>query len=521
MRCIRFVGILVCLLSASCANIKGITGGPDDKTAPALRLDISSPNFQKNFKDRQIILGFNEWIRLDNPSTNISISPTLQYLPEFKLKGKRLIISFDEREILKENTTYSIQFGESIKDITAGNIQRDLRYIFSTGDFIDSLSISGIVKNAFTREAKEKLIVGLYKNLDDTAFQKTKPFYFTWTDTAGKFSLENLSPGNYKLYALEDKNQNYFYDQTSESFAFLNDPIQIEQGKNNYYFLNLSIASIPVFIKERFVKPGIIKFLFNEKPASININCERNSDYIKAVDLDSLLIWNKSRDSLNCILDFGFKKDTFFIPPLNDISTISSRSLILSNNFVKPTEWPAFIFDFPIEKIIPEKIYFLDSTVSVTSISYDTIDPRKFYIQGNFNSKKESKVIFSEGAIEAWFNAKNKLDTFRINYIEKASLSRLKLAFDSLQIGYSYIFQLITNTNVALEKHFIPNTTSQELVLTNIFPGNYKVRLIHDQNNNKKWDPGNYTNKTQAEVVWYFGLPELRADWDIDVKLKP
>lgn len=133
---------------SSCANIKPITGGDDDHIPPKIIKEKSTPNYQKNFASRKIILHFDEWVKLDNPTANIIVSPTTEYPLNYTLKGKTLIVKLNEKETLKENTTYSIQFGDAIQDITANNKASTIKYVFSTGDYIDSLMIRGIVKDA-------------------------------------------------------------------------------------------------------------------------------------------------------------------------------------------------------------------------------------------------------------------------------------------------------------------------------------------------------------------------------------
>lgn len=517
---IGFILMMMCLFCMSCANIQGLSGGPEDKTAPMLADQNSSPNFQTNFKQREIVLGFDEWIKMDNPTANISISPPTEFPVKYKLKGKRIFILFDGREVLKENTTYTIQFGESIKDITNGNIQRSLRYVFSTGDYLDSLKISGKVIDAFTKKPKEKILVSLYKNQYDSAFQKTKPFYFEWTDTSGRFTIQNISPGDYRLYALEDKNQNYFYDQTNEAFAFYPVPVQINASTTDEFLLNLSTKSIPAIIKQRLIHPGETRLYFNEKQYDLLLNCD-SPDSIRFLNLkDSLLIWNFTNQVVNCILKFEKTSDTFNIQPLLMRLTDTVRILKMESQVLKPGEQPTFIMNYPILTVIKDSIKSIDSFSVVTGIKMDSIDLRKFYLEGSFTNVDLNQILIPEYTVQGLHNTANRRDTFTFRFLQKASLSRLNLSLEALQKGVPYIFQLLNGDYVSNELNFVSTESNKKLLFNGLLPGKYRVRIIHDINRNGKWDPSDFVNKIPSESIWYFDLPDLRADWDVDVSLK-
>lgn len=512
--------ILSVIYYSSCANIQGISGGPEDKTPPMLTEQNSTPNYVTNFNEREINLSFNEWVRIENPSANISISPPTEFPPEYKLKGKRFTIRFDKRETLRVNTTYNVQFGECIRDITAGNIQRNIRYVFSTGSYLDSLSIHGKVIDAFTKKPKEKILVSLYKLLDDTAFQKIKPYYFSWTDTAGKFSMNNLSPGMYKLYALEDKNQNYYYDQTTEGFAFYPDTIQINSKDSLNYVLSLSVKSLPVNIKDKQLRPGQLNVYFNEKPFKVKLECDSSSS-IQFVNLkDSVLLWNGSQEEISCILNYNSKKDTFKIPPVKERLKDSIRGIQLVQSLIKPGELPEFKMNYPILQIRKDSFQFLDSVSKITAIHMDSLDPRKFSIEGTYPQSKPARLLIQANAIQGLHQITNRRDTFTLRFMEKSSLSRLSMNLDGLQTGWAYIFQLLNGETVNVEFTFVATESNKKLFFRNLFPGKYRLRLIHDANKNEYWDPANFSNRTQAESIWYFDIPDLRADWDVDVSIK-
>ncbi len=514
----KLILIFLCLFVISCANIQGINGGPEDKEPPRLVSEKSSPDFQLRFKDHEIILTFNEWIRLDNPGLNISISPTTRFPVEYKLKGKKLLIQFDQREIFEENTTYVIQFGESIKDITSGNIQRNIKYVFSTGDYLDSLITQIQVIDALTAKPKDKILVSLYKVLDDTAFQKIKPFYFAWTDSAGQVLITNMSPGNYRLYALEDKNQNYIYDQINEAFAFFPEVIKPKEVPDSIYKLYLSAVEIPAFIKEKKLSSGKAVIHFKERPHRVSIKCDDNSN-IQFINLkDSMLVWNLSKITQNCILSFDDKKDTFDL--LGYERALYETAITHEHTLLKPDQWPGFILSDPILSVDKNRFLVLDSLSFIQEVKMDSTDPRKFYITGQFLSKNQIRIVIPDGAVQSLYSNGNKLDTLSFSYFEATSLSRLKLTLDSLEPGQQYILQLINNQNISVEKIVEATLSSKILFFNYLLPGKYEIRIIHDKNRNGRWDPADFKQKQQPESLKYFELTELRADWDIDIKIK-
>ena len=210
----------------SCAEPRAPEGGPQDLQPPRIHpKKYSTPNPSTNFKDNQIILTFDEWVKLQAAYTQVVISPPLENRPEIKIRNKSVVVKW--KEALKDSTTYIINFGDAVRDITEGNIAPNLKMVFSTGPYLDSLSCSGQIIDARTRAPKEEVWVMLYQNLADSMPKKEKPFYFTKTDKQGNFRLDYLKEGRYRIFALEDKNRDYKYNQNNESIAFLDSSFQI------------------------------------------------------------------------------------------------------------------------------------------------------------------------------------------------------------------------------------------------------------------------------------------------------
>lgn len=212
-----FAIIISMALYTSCANQGMPTGGPKDSIPPIL-IETSPAYRALNFSGKEVSLTFNEYIISDAVSEQLVVSPPLQKRPSIRTKSKSLIVSFNED--LKSDMTYSLDFKNSVADNNERNPYKSLRMIFSTGSQIDTLRVAGAVKNAFNLESTEKILVMLHQNLNDTAISNTIPDYVARTDEKGIFLFDNVKAGTYKLFAVNDANQNLMYDSGAEEIAF-------------------------------------------------------------------------------------------------------------------------------------------------------------------------------------------------------------------------------------------------------------------------------------------------------------
>lgn len=205
-----------------CANPVAPDGGPKDITPPKV-LAYDPPNFSTNFKDNSIKIDFNEFIALKNQSTELNVSPPLKHAPDIRIRGKSLVLKLNDS--LAVNTTYSIDFGKSVTDLTENNPLAGFTYVFSTGSYVDSLSLRGLIVNSFDLVPQKDVYAMLYiDNSDTIAFDslpfKTKPYYLAKTNEKGEFLFHNLRSSPMKLTALSDQNGSLIFDQASEKVAF-------------------------------------------------------------------------------------------------------------------------------------------------------------------------------------------------------------------------------------------------------------------------------------------------------------
>jgi len=224
--------LLTVLLLAACAKTSMPMGGPVDEQPPRV-LESEPANGTVNFNSRSFRITFDEYFVLDNIDQALMVSPPLEEKPQVKTRGKTMIVELDEEEELNENKTYTFNFLNSIKDLNENNPLENFKYVFSTGEVIDSLSVTGHIYDAFNLEAGEGILVMLHSALPDSMPQTTLPDYITRALDNGSYRIDNVSAGEYRIYGLRDDNNNKIYDLPGEAFAFMDSSIHVSP-ENNY-----------------------------------------------------------------------------------------------------------------------------------------------------------------------------------------------------------------------------------------------------------------------------------------------
>ena len=299
-------------LTNSCAQQQQLSGGPRDTFPPNLITHLSTPNFQTNFEKTDIRLVFDEYIELRDVIKQVVISPPLQYIPKVKrTKGfKTAEFQFGEEEVLKEGVTYAISFGESIKDLTEGNEVENLQFLFSTGDYIDSLEMSGTITDVLTGDPVPDALFLLYENFADTVVRTEKPYYFGKADKDGNFTIKYLKAGAFKGFALEDQDLNYLFNIPKERIGFTLDSIIINDSIE-------TTISIQLFEENTTLgKPridastyGLIKMGFKRPPYDAVLNYDVvGQEIYKETEGDTIRYWYNLKDSLDW--NFYFQRDT-------------------------------------------------------------------------------------------------------------------------------------------------------------------------------------------------------------------
>jgi len=206
----------------ACAKMGNPDGGWYDETPPRI-LGSMPADRGTDVKGKKIVIYFDEYIKLDNPSEKVVVSPPQFEQPEIVGQGKRITVEL--QDTLKPNTTYTVDFSDAISDNNEGNPLGNYTYTFSTGGHIDTLEVSGYVLDARDLEPVKGILVGLYDDMSDTAFCKKPMLRVSRTDGNGRFVVKGIARGDYRIYALQDADGNYMFNQKSEMLAFSRDVI--------------------------------------------------------------------------------------------------------------------------------------------------------------------------------------------------------------------------------------------------------------------------------------------------------
>ncbi len=307
----RLVGALVVGgIVYSCASIGHLEGGPRDETPPRFVKSSPLPGALQIDK-KKFTIEFDEYIKLDKPGEKIVISPPQVQQPEIKASGKKIIISL--QDTLKENVTYTVDFGDAIQDNNEGNPMEAFSYTFSTGEQLDSLAIAGTVLNASNLEPVKGILVGLHANLADSAFT-TLPFDRVGrTDSRGQFVIRGVAPGEYRIYGLDDSDQNFFYSQPTEIIAF-NDTLvipsaEIRVRQDTMWLDSLTVDTIFEQTYTHFLPDNMLLRCFKEENFS-----QRLLKSERLVPYKFSLYFTAPADSLPLLQGLNFdEREAFFI----------------------------------------------------------------------------------------------------------------------------------------------------------------------------------------------------------------
>lgn len=285
--------IIAAAVMYSCANIGNPSGGPIDKTPPIFMRSNPTPN-AVNVKDRKIEIFFDEIVTLKDPSTKIIVSPAQTEMPRMSALGRKVTVELVDS--LLPNTTYTIDFSNSIQDNNEGNAIDNFAFAFSTGSVIDSMRVSGYVLDSRTLEPMQSVVVGLQSNLADSAFHKEKLQRVALTNDRGQFTIRNVSPGSYHIFALKDLDRDYKFGNPTEDIAFLDSIIVPSIGSREaadtvYNDLN-EIDTIMRATRPAYFPNNILLSMFNE---------DRKSQYLAN---------NLRVDSTRISLTFAAASDT-------------------------------------------------------------------------------------------------------------------------------------------------------------------------------------------------------------------
>jgi len=245
----------ILILAFGCAKMNTPSGGPKDKDIPVILKSLPE-NGATDFTGKEIVVTFNEYVVLDKISEKFMVSPPMKNRPEIVVRGKSIRIRYEDE--LRDSTTYTFYFQDAIRDLNEGNSINNYQFVFSTGAFIDSLSVTGNVYSAPNLDPPENTLVLLYSQLDDSSVVKQIPDYITRGESNGEFRIDNVRPGSYRLYALADADNSKNYNNRDELFAFYKEPIQVTPETNFLPVKKDTTTLKPAADGKILVRPAVI-----------------------------------------------------------------------------------------------------------------------------------------------------------------------------------------------------------------------------------------------------------------------
>lgn len=564
--------------TGGCASTGYPGGGPRDEVPPVMLRSIP-PEGSLSFIGEEIRIEFDEIIQVRDIFQKLMVSPPVNELPEVTARGRSLVVRF--KEDLQPNTTYTLDFADAISDNNEGNVLQDFRFSFSTGEIIDSLRISGFLFDAQTLAPVGNALVMVHKNHADSAFKTLVPIRVTKSNPDGRFSIQNLSPGEYRLYALEDVNRNFRYDQPGERIAWNSQLVSPFVGFHE------RIDSIPpdsiVVVKEQAFLPDSIQlFLFQEDNVEQYLrDVERKSrnriDFFFSRPVkENLDITLVDRDMSNWfVYERSARHDSISLW-LTDSVLIKSDSLFLrvryhvpdsaANLILKTDTLNAYFFqvgggetrsrrrgDEDKEKEIPVlrpeglkgTLEILeDLTIRfpspVNNINYTAIRLSELVdtlfqpidVRLTRDSIRHRRYVFefdrvpgNRYLLEVDSAAFTDIYGLSTNAIRQEFTVKTEESYGIFYIDVAkpepiWLLQILDRQEKVVRQASIP--ANGKIAFQYLLPGDYYLRIVVDENRNGQWDTGDFLKGIQPEGLVYFPeIVNIRANWSRIIPWNP
>ena len=515
------------ILFGGCAQVVPPAGGDKDIVPP--KIVRSNPtNFTTNQNPQVIELEFDEYVIQRSLVNELLISPPLKEFPEHYFKGKKFFLTFNDT--LKPNTTYQFNFGKGLVDLNENNPLDSNIIVFSTGEYLDSLSISGKVFDAFELGMAKDMAVLLYKSLEDSVVAKKRPDYYSRTDKDGSFKIDFIAHGEYQLFALEDKNGNFLYDLPNEKVAFLASTIILQQDTT----LNLRLfeeENKTQFIKEiKLENPYKLKMVLNQPASKVQLmpigKTFKQDWYFSNTKLpnDSLIFWFPEPEALDTlsfyvdadgeILDtneFLFELDPKKLPKL-ELKPINNVGGVPYFEELKITS------NIPLIAVDTSKIFLIaDSANQAIKINFKERD-ESFTLAHVWNPETRYELIIEDSAIKA-IGGLQTADTFKVGFGVKDStkFGNIIVDFDSLDWKDDLMLYLLDGQGKEVKRKS-PGKAKKQFLFEQLTTGKYKLKVVFDADGNQRWSAGSYGEKRLPEKTFvYEGEIELTPNADLNI----
>ena len=528
MRKILFTILSLAIISG-CAKRGNPTGGPIDSLPPVL-VNANPKLNTTNFDSEEIRLTFDEFVKLDKVQDQLIISPPLEknayeIRPLTGVTKKVFLKFIDSLDI---NTTYTINFGNSIKDNNEGNPLTFFNYTFSTGETIDSLYVKGNISDAYNIETDEYVSIHLYRidsTLNDSIIYIKQPTYVSNSLDSTSYIFQNLKEGKYHIIAMKDVDNNYFFDPFYDKIGFIDSLITLPKDSIIDFKLFKEETEL-IWDKPHFINSEKIGFGYygklDLKKIEINSVIPDSIDYTytKEEMSDTIYLWlsNNSFDSLNfnliekdttklSTIKFDRKRDT-----LIDSLNVSAKTV----NVIHLKESFKLSSNIPIKKIEDSLISVRDiDSILVPFVSSVNDNLDEIDIKFEVSPSDNYRILILPNAIKDIKGVTN--DTLQFNLTSQSLEDYGNIYLDVIRNTQSKFILHLINQNGDIVREYDNVDQNITYNFEYIRPGEYSFRLIEDLNKNNIWDTGNYLQRVKPEPVYYFPSElEVRANWDLN-----
>jgi hypothetical protein len=507
-------GVSLALLQG-CAQMASPPGGKKDTLAPKVIQSVPL-NKSKNFQGKKLDLNFNEYIAVKNLNQELLITPNIGTY-DSRIRPTGLSILLDSA--LKPNTTYTFNFRNAIEDMSERNIGKNIKLVFSTSDLIDSLQISGRVRHIQTNKKLENILIGLYPYTDTLSIDKNKPYYFTKTDTSGVYQLENVAAGKYYMAAFLDLNNNLLYNSNKEVVDFITEPfIDLKSNQTRDFQVALQnmdplkVAKTTTTVKTALIEfnRGLASVTFAKSPLTYQIEQNRGLRFYSGnvEQKDTLIFQGQLADSLGREITQTFrikfrepakKEKPSKVPYKFDVFPSIGKFISPNDSIRIRLQKPVVGFDSKLiyfETGDDERSYLPDEGFRWNEIGNE-LTIRKDYLplrpKFSLAITKKAFVSVEQDSSETYKQAYEMQDLENYGSISGA--------VNPTKANTSYVVQLIHPET----KEIIYETqTLKNFVFPYVEPSTYEMRAIEDQNQNGRWDIGNFKTRKKPEAIFFF-----------------
>lgn len=441
---------------SSCANIVPPVGGPRDSLPPVV-VKMNPGANAVNVTTTKIDLEFDEYLqRFDNARENLVVSPLPVKTPDVEVKLNKVTVRL--RDSLEPNTTYIIDFGNGIRDVNESNVLKNFRYVFSTGPAIDSLQLSGKVILAETGKIDTTLLVGLYRDLEDSAVYKKAPRYVVKLNANGVFRFKNLPPGRFNIYAFQDEGAQKRYISETQTFSFYNQPVSASlEGKD-------TITLYAYASKKEEAKPA--------SPAGADVKIRVASSSLEGGSQDIL-----------SPLTVEFNKP---------LKTFDTTKIKLADTLNQKIEGYTLVIDS---------------------------NRRKLTLDYKWQPGADYRILVQKDfAVDDRGNTLLRNDTIKFRAKSLKEYGKVRIKFDASVLPPNPVLQILQSGALIRS---IP-IVNRQVDIAQFKPGEYDLRLLNDENSNGVWDPGTFfVKKKQPEKVTVLTKRlSVRGDWDNELNIE-